>query len=456
MPQNVYYGIQTARAIENFPISGLRAHPEFILGTALIKRAAAETNMSLGRLDRTIGKSIVQAAREVIEGRWHDQFVVDVFQAGAGTSHNMNANEVLANRAIEILGGKKGDYSLVHPNDHVNMSQSSNDVIPTAVRLAALSLIQKLLPALKDLEDALSAKAGEFDRIIKPGRTHLQDAVPIRLGQEFSGYAAAVERGRKRLEKATDPLLEIGLGATAVGTGINTPPRYKKQVVARLSSITGFNLRPASSYFEVHQSTAAFAEVSGALRLLALELIRIANDLRLLSSGPQTALGEISLPPVQPGSSIMPGKVNPVMAEMLDMVCFHIIGSDTAIAMASQAGQLEINAMTPLIAFNLLQSLSILGSAVNAFTHRCVRGITANQERCREMAERSSALATALNPYIGYEAAAKVAQEAAARGASVRQVLMEKRLLPPEQVDRILDLMAMTEPDSRKPRKAKS
>ncbi|HLG23163.1 MAG TPA: aspartate ammonia-lyase [Candidatus Manganitrophaceae bacterium] len=446
VPEGAYYGVQTARAVANFPISGLRAHPTFIQATAMVKWAGAEANMRLKKLDLKIGKIIQKAAEEVIAGKWNDQFVVDVFQAGAGTSHNMNTNEVIANRAIEILGGKRGEYKLVHPNDHVNMSQSTNDVFPTAMRVAALLTLQKLDPVLSRLEKALSVKAKAFDDVIKSGRTHLQDAVPVRLGQEFSGYARAITRARKRIQAASEGLRELGIGGSAAGTGINTHPEYKKKMVAALKKISGLDLAPSNNLFERMQSMADFVEISGALRELAVELIRIANDLRLLSSGPRTGFAEIVLPPVQPGSSIMPGKVNPVMAEVTNMVCFHVIGNDLTITMAAQAGQMELNVMMPVINFNLLQSIEILTRDIDLFTERCVKGITVNRARCREYAEKSVGLATILNPSIGYEAAAQVAKESTATGKSLREIIIEKGILSAKEVDQILDPTKMTEP----------
>jgi aspartate ammonia-lyase len=450
IPQEAYYGIQTARAVENFPISGQGPHPRLVWATALVKRAAAEANMAVGQLDPRIGRAIVQAAQEVIEGRWRDQFVVDVFQAGAGTSHNMNANEVLANRAIEVLGGSKGDYRLVHPNDHVNMAQSTNDTFPTAMRLASLSLLEELYKALGGLEAALTSKAVEFQGVVKSGRTHLQDAVPITLGKEFGAYAVSLRRGLRRLRGTARDLRVLSIGGTAVGTGLNTHPRYRHEVIKRLRELTGFDLRASTNPVEATQSMADFAHVSGALRLLALELIRIANDLRLMSSGPKAGLGEINLPPVQPGSSIMPGKVNPVMAEVTNMVCFQVVGNDLAISLACQAGQLELNVMMPVIAFNLLQSLDLLKNVTLVFTQRCVEGITANQERCRRLVEESLGLATALNPYIGYERAASIAKEAQATGRTIRQIVVEKGVLSSEELEKVLDPDGMVTPAVRR------
>ncbi|TAK08652.1 MAG: aspartate ammonia-lyase [Candidatus Manganitrophaceae bacterium] len=446
VPESAYYGVQTARAVANFPISGLRPHPTFIRATAMVKWAGAQANMAIGKLDPKIGKIIQKSAEEVIAGKWNDQFVVDVFQAGAGTSHNMNTNEVIANRAIEMLGGRRGEYKLVHPNDHVNMSQSTNDVFPTAMRVATLLMLRDLDPVLARFEKRLSEKAKEFDDVIKSGRTHLQDAVPIRLGQEFSGYARAISRARKRIAAASEGLKELGIGGSAAGTGINTHPDYKKKMVAAVKKISGLDVVPSNNLFERMQSMADFVEISGSLRELAVEVIRIANDLRLLSSGPRTGLAEIVLPPVQPGSSIMPGKVNPVMAEMTNMVCFHVIGNDLTITMAAQAGQLELNVMMPVINFNLLQSIEILTRDIDVFTERCIKGITVNRERCREYAETSVGLATILNPEIGYEAAAVVAKESAATGKPLRDIIIEKGILSPKEVDKILDPVKMTEP----------
>jgi fumarate hydratase, class II len=446
VPADALWGAQTERARSNFAISGLRQPLVYIAATALVKRAAAEVNMDLGMLERRLGQAIAAAAGQIVEGAWHDQFVVDPFQAGAGTSHNMNANEVIANVANEALGGTRGAYTPVHPNDHVNMAQSTNDVIPTVLRVAATIKGESLLSALDGLAEKLQSKAEEFDRILKPGRTHLQDAVPVRLGQEFGAYAQAVRLDRERIARALDMVRRLGIGGTATGTGLNSHPEYHLRMVERLAELTGIPYVSAGNLFEPMQSAADMTDLSSALRTCAVTLTRIANDLRLLSSGPTTGLNEINLPALQPGSSIMPGKVNPVMAEMLNMVCFHVMGNDLAIMTAAQAGQLELNVMTPIIAYNLLQSLEILSNGIDLFTARCVAGITANEERCRELADRSIGLATALNAYIGYSAAAKVAQEAVARGISLRQVVLEQGLLAPERLDEVLDPYAMTEP----------
>jgi aspartate ammonia-lyase len=446
VPAEAYFGVQTVRALENFPISGLRAHPALIVATAQVKLAAAQANVALGRLSPTTGNAIAAAAREVMGGRWHDQFVVDVYQAGAGTSHNMNANEVLANRALELLGEARGRYAVVHPNDHVNLAQSTNDVFPTAMRLAVLARLHSLLQALDGLENALSERARLFDGIVKAGRTHLQDATPIRLGQEFGGYATAVAAHLAAIAETRQALRSVGLGGTAVGTGMNSHPDYRRLVIARLSEVTGEPLAAAPDPFDAMQSMRPFAAVSGALRTLCLDLIRICNDLRLLASGPRTGLAEISLPAVQPGSSIMPGKVNPVMAEMLTMVCFQVIGHDVTIAMATQAGQLELNVMMPVIAHALLQSLDILAHGIAAFTSRCVTGIQADAERCRRYAEETVALATALTPRIGYERAAALAGEAWKSGRSVRDVAAAQGLLTPAELGDLLDPRRLTEP----------
>lgn len=446
VPDEALWGAQTQRAVENFPISGLKQSREYIIASALVKRAAAQVNKELGMLDARRAEAIIQAAAEIMEGKWHEHFVVDPFQAGAGTSHNMNTNEVIANLANEALGGTRGRYDPVHPNDHVNMAQSTNDVIPTVIRVAAVPLAQKLLEALDDLAAALEEKAREFDDVLKAGRTHLQDAVPVRLGQEFGAYAQAVRLDRERLARAADGLRRLGIGGTATGTGLNAHPEYHARMVAEISRLTGYTFRSAGNLFEAMQSMADFVDVSSALRTLAVTLTRIANDLRLMSSGPMTGFAEITLPPVQPGSSIMPGKVNPVMAEMLNMVCYHVMGNDLTIALCAQAGQLELNVMMPILAYNLLQSLQVMANGVRAFTERCVRGIQANRERCRELAEKSIGLATALNPYIGYAAAAKVAQEALRRGITLRQAALELGYLTAEQLDAILDARRMTEP----------
>ncbi len=453
VPAEAYYGVQTARAIANFPISGLKPNPAFVRATVQIKKAAAVVNARLGELPQEKSDAIVAAADEALSGKFADQFVVDVFQAGAGTSHNMNTNEVLANRAIEIIAGKsgaqakRGDYKQINPNDDVNMGQSTNDVIPTAIRLAALELCEKFYPVLGDLQQAFADKAREFDPIIKSGRTHLQDAVPIRLGQEFAAYAVCVGKHQKRLRAAAEELKELGIGGTAAGSGLNAHAQYREEMSKQLSAQTGLDLRPTKNTFETMQSMAPFAAVSACLRNLALDMTRIANDLRLMASGPRTGLEEIVLPPVQPGSSIMPGKVNPVLAEMLNMVCYHVIGNDTTVALAAQAGQLELNVMMPVIAHDLLEALSVFRNALAAFSEKCVRGITADAERCREYAENSLSLITALNPHVGYSRAAEIAKEMLRSNRSAREVTRELGLMKDEELDRVLDLQSMTGPD---------
>ena len=431
VPRDSYYGAQTQRAVENFPVSGLRLQPSFIRAQATVKRAAALANVASGRLDETLGEALVRAADEVLVGRFDDQFVVDVFQAGAGTSQNMNMNEVLANRACEILGGSLGEYSLVHPNDHANMSQSTNDTIHTAIHVAAYRDIREsLLPAARALEVELSRKAKQFHGVVKSGRTHLQDAVPMTLGREFGAYATMTGRGCGRVEASCDALLELCIGGTAVGTGLNTDPEYKGRVIAHINEATGYRFRAAADPFEAMQSFDAVLEVAGALRVIVTGLRKMCDDLRLLSSGPRTGLGEINLPAVQPGSSIMPGKVNPVLAEMLNMVCFHALGCDAAILSAAQAGQLELNVMMPVIAYNLLQEVEVLAGGTRAFTDRCVKGIEANKSVCERYAEMSPALATALSPRIGYAAAAGLAKQALDKDVLIRDLALEKKLLP--------------------------
>ena len=450
VPEDAYYGVQTARAVENFQISPWRFQSEFIRSLAWIKAAAARINKELGLLDPGKADAIEKVALSIANGELLEHFVVDVFQAGAGTSFNMNANEVIANRACELLGSKKGDHKLVNPNDHVNMGQSTNDVIPTAIRLTALALTQPLLDALNATASALAAKAKEFDRILKSGRTHLQDAVPLRLGQEFSGYSASLQRSRDAISNASSGLQELGLGGSAVGTGLNTHLEYRTRVVQHLIGISGFQLRPATNYFEAMQSMAVFTGVSGALRNLAIECIRIANDFRLLASGPNTGFDEIQLPAVQPGSSIMPGKVNPVMVEMLNMVCFQVIGCDSCITMAAQAGQLELNVMMPILGYNLFLALTILTNALNAFREKCVVGITANVEVCNRYAENTLALATVLNPYIGYLNAAEVVKESLRTGKTIKEIVHERKLLTEDQWKELFDPANLTEPNLRK------
>ena len=443
IPANAYYGIQTFRAVENFPISGLRLPPEMVRAYGLIKKAAALTNAALGRLEPRKARAIARACDELLRGRFADQFVVDVYQAGAGTSFNMNANEVLANRANELLGARRGTYRFIHPNDHVNMAQSTNDTFPTAIRVACLLQLPGLLEVMTDLERALSRNARRFQGVVKAGRTHLRDAVPVSLGREFGAYALAVARARGHLHGMGASLGELNLGGTATGTGMNAHPRYRVMAIRRLRQWTRLPLRPAKDLMERTQSLADFARLSGAMRSYALELIRIANDLRLLSSGPNTGFGEIELPAIQPGSSIMPGKVNPVVAEMVDMVGFQVVGHDATVAMATQAGQLELNVMMPVIAYNLLQPMRLLTNASRVFATRCVGGITVNAARCRGYAERSLALVTALAPRIGYVAAAKIAKTSLASGKPIAQLVVEHGLLSASEARRILNPVAL-------------
>ena len=446
VPAAAYYGAQTARAVANFPISGLKPHPAFVWGTVIIKKCAAEANMATGRLPVAIGTAIVAAADEVLAGALADQFVVDPFQAGAGTSHNMNANEVLANRALELMGVGRGDFSTLHPNDHVNMAQSTNDVIPTAMRLAALEMLDPLLEQLEALECALAAKGKEFDHILKSGRTHLQDAVPIRMGQEFGAYAAAIQKNREGLEGCIPALLELGIGGTAVGTGLNAEPAYITAIIEKLTVATGFPLVASPNLFEAMQNMDPFLALSSALRRTAVNLGRIANDLRLLASGPRTGLDEIRLPAIQPGSSIMPGKINPSMAEMTNMVCFQVIGCDQAVLLASQAGQLELNVMMPLISWNVTFYLENLRNCVQKFTESCISGITVNEARCRRYLDESLGLVTVLAPYIGYNAAAAIAKESVASGKSIREIVLEQRLMPESELELLMQPEHLTEP----------
>ena len=446
VPADAYYGVQTQRALENFPISGLTAPPPLVTATVLVKRAAARANAALGRLDRTIARAIVQAADEVLAGGFRDQFVVDVYQAGAGTSHNMNTNEVLANRAAEILGEPKGTYTRVHPNDHVNMGQSTNDVFPTATRISLLLVLPQILRSARSLAVALTVKANEFARVLKTGRTHLQDAVPITLGQEFSGYAANVRHASEELERAARSLHELNLGSTAVGTGLNAGDDFARAAVGNLSRATGLRFAPAPNRFRVTQSMGDVLAYSGALRRLAVEVSRVASDLRLLSSGPRAGLAEIQLPAVQPGSSIMPGKVNPSVPEMVNQVCQQVYGCDAAILAASDAGQLELNVMMPVIAWNALHASTIFGQAMQVLADRCVAGIRADEARCRELLDRSTAVATALSPYIGYAQTAEIAKTAVRTGKSVAEIVRERELMPEDRLAAILSPEAMTAP----------
>ncbi len=439
IPAKAYFGIQTYRAVENFPISGLRLPTEMIRAYGLIKKAAAEANRQLGLLNATHARAIVRASDELLAGRFDDQFVVDVYQAGAGTSFNMNANEILANRANELLGHHRGTYRPIHPNDHVNMGQSTNDTFPTAMRLACLMKLPEVLDGLGMLERALAAKAKAFRGIVKAGRTHLQDAVPVWLGREFGAYALAVRKSADHLRQTAERLGELNLGGTATGTGMNAHPRYRGLAIQRLKAWTGLRLRQGQDLMERTQSLGDFAHVSGALRDCSLELIRIANDLRLMSSGPNTGLGELELPAVQPGSSIMPGKVNPSVPEMVDMVGYQVIGHDTTVAMACQAGQLELNVMMPVVAYNILQAMHLLATTSRVFVARCIEGITANAERCRRHARTSLALVTALAPKLGYLNAAKVAKQSLATGHPIEQLAVEEGLLSAQDAATLLD-----------------
>jgi aspartate ammonia-lyase len=446
VPADAYYGAQTRRAVENFPISGLTAPPELIVSTVQIKKAAAEANLALGRLDARIAKAIVRAADEILGGKLRDQFVVDVYQAGAGTSHNMNANEVLANRAAELLGGARGRYTRVHPNDHVNMGQSTNDVFPTATRLSMIAMIPRLVDAAHALANGLESKRREFANVLKTGRTHLQDAVPITLGQEFSGFAANVAHAANQVESASRQLLELNLGATAVGTGLNAGDDYATRAIANLERYIGMPVRPAANRFRVTQSMGDLLGVSATLRRLAVEVNKIASDLRLLSSGPRAGLAEIQLPAVQPGSSIMPGKVNPSVPEMVNQVCFQVYGCDAAILAAADAGQLELNVMMPVIGWNAIHATRILTSAMRVLQDRCIAGIRADETQCRALLDRSTALATALSPYLGYAQTADIAKTSVRTGRPIRELVKERKLLPDQQLDEILSAEAMTSP----------
>jgi aspartate ammonia-lyase len=445
VPADALYGIQTLRAHENFPISGLKPLPAFVDAVIWIKRSAAETHKKTGRLEARLADAIIQAADEVLAGQHRDQFIVDVYQAGAGTSHNMNCNEVLANRANQLLGGQLGTYKPVHPNDHVNMAQSTNDVIPTAMRLATLATLPDLIDAMDQLAAAFARKGEAFDDVIKSGRTHLQDATPIRLGQEFRAYGRTVARHREKLGDAAEWLREMNIGGSAVGTGLNVEPEYPALMVEFLSRLTGMELREADDRIQLMQSMGDIATFSGAMRAWVIDLAKIANDIRLLASGPRTGLAEISLPAVQPGSSIMPGKVNPSIAEMVNQVCYQALGLDTTVAMAAEAGQLELNVMMPVITHNIVFMLVIVANATRTFAERCIEGVEADAEQCAHWLERSPALVTALAPRIGYAEAAKLAKEAVASGLTVRELVTQKGVLDPKEMDAVLDLRAMTE-----------
>lgn len=446
LPDNVYYGVQTFRAVNNFDITGHKLNPKFIIALAIIKKAAALANMKTGRLDRKVGEAIVQAADEIIDGQWHDQFVVDPIQGGAGTSMNMNANEVIANRALELLHEAKGKYSIVSPNNHVNMAQSTNDVIPTAIRIATITLAKGLITELQALAIALDVKATAFDQVLKMGRTHLQDAVPITLGQEFAAYAEAVKRSFIRIEHAMEELKPVNMGATAVGTGLNAEPEYIDWVVQFIAELTGEKFVTSPNLVDATQNTDVLAEFSGRLKVCALALSKIANDLRLMASGPKCGFNEITLPALQPGSSIMPGKVNPVIPEMINQVAFQVIGNDQTIGMAVEAGQFELNVMEPVLAYNLFNSLTILTHAVHAFNYKCIQGIKANECRCRELVDSSLGVVTALLPHIGYEQASQLTKEALNTGRPLKEILIEKQVLPFDQLETILSPREMTKP----------
>ena len=446
IPEEVYYGVQTLRAAENFHITGLNMHPEIINSLAYIKKASAITNCEVGILEKKKAQAIVQACDEIIEGKFHDDFIVDPIQGGAGTSLNMNANEVIANRAIEILGGKKGDYTIVNPNDDVNCGQSTNDVIPTAGKMTSLHLLQNLKKQLLRLYDALNEKAKEFDHVIKMGRTQMQDAVPIRLGQEFKAYSVAIMRDIHRMDKAMDEMRTLNMGGTAIGTGINADENYLRRIVPNLSEISGMEFIQAFDLIDATQNLDSFVAVSGAVKACAVTLSKMSNDLRLMSSGPRAGFGEINLPAKQNGSSIMPGKVNPVIPEVVNQVAFNIIGNDMTITMAAEAGQLELNAFEPIIFYCMFQSIDTLGYAVETLVDNCIVGITANEERCRQLVENSVGIITAICPHVGYEKTADIAKKAINSNESVRSLILKENVMDEEELSRILDPIHMTEP----------
>lgn len=446
IPESVYYGVQSLRAAENFHITGLAMHPEFINSMAYIKKAAAITNCEIGILDKAKARAIVLACEEILAGKFHRDFIVDPIQGGAGTSLNMNANEVIANRAIEILGGKKGDYTLVHPNDDVNCGQSTNDVIPTAGKMTSLRLLGNLKRELLRLHKALERKAEEFDHIIKMGRTQMQDAVPIRLGQEFKAYSAAIMRDICRMDKSMDEMRSLNMGGTAVGTGINADEAYLKRIVPNVSNVSDMEFIQAFDLIDATQNLDSFVSVSGSVKACAVTLSKIANDLRLMSSGPRAGFGEINLPAKQNGSSIMPGKVNPVIPEVVNQVAFYVIGNDVTITMAAEGGQLELNAFEPIIFYCMFQSIDTLAYAVQTFVDNCVTGITANENRCRYLVENSVGIITAICPHVGYQKAAEIAKRAIKTGESVRSLILEENLLSEQELNEILDPVHMTEP----------
>ncbi|AIY77813.1 aspartate ammonia-lyase [Bacillus anthracis] len=447
VPSAAYYGVQTLRAVENFPITGYRIHPSLITAMAIVKKAAALANMDTGYLAKDIGYEIAEAAQEIVDGKFHDQFIVDPIQGGAGTSINMNTNEVIANRALERMGYEKGEYAKISPNTHVNMAQSTNDAFPTGIHIATLMMLEELLSTMEELHAAFRAKAKEFDHVIKMGRTHLQDAVPIRLGQEFEAYSRVLARDIKRIKQSRQHLYEVNMGATAVGTGLNANPTYIEQVVKHLRTFSGFPLVGAEHLVDATQNTDAYTEVSAALKVCMMNMSKIANDLRIMASGPRVGLAEIQLPARQPGSSIMPGKVNPVMAEVINQVAFQVIGNDHTICLASEAGQLELNVMEPVLVFNLIQSISIMNNGFRVFREYCIKGITANEELLKQYVEKSVGIITAVNPHIGYEAASRIAREAIETGKSVRELCLEHGVLTEEELDIILDPFEMTHPE---------
>ncbi len=446
IPYDAYYGVQTQRAVHNFPVSGWKAHPVMVDAYVYIKKAAAITNSELGLLDKKKAAAIIKAADEVLSGKHRDHFVVDVYQAGAGTSHNMNTNEVLANRAIEILGGKRGDYKVVNPNDHVNMAQSTNDTFPTAMRLASLVMVQRLLPVIRHIEKTFDKKAREFSKVVKSGRTHLQDAAPITLGQEFEGYAEIVRKHYDLIAVTQKHLAELGIGGTAVGTGLNTHVKFGVLMAKNLSKVTGLKLKPTRNYFEAMQSMMPFMELSSAINNFAIDMTKITNDLRLLSSGPTTGFAEVIMPAVQPGSSIMPGKVNPSMAEMMNQVLYQVMGNNHTIMMCSQAGQLELNVMMPVMVFNIVWMIEILKNALKVFDDKCVAGLKADEKKCRDYAEKSISIVTALNPIIGYARAAEIAKESVKTHRSIMDVIRSKNLMPEKELNKVLNLMKLTKP----------
>ncbi len=446
VPENVYYGVQSLRAAENFHITGLTMHPEIVNSLAYIKKAAAITNCEVGLLDRKIKNAIVQACDEILTGKFHEQFIVDAIQGGAGTSPNMNANEVIANRAIEILGGQKGDYTIVHPNDHVNYGQSTNDVFPTSGKITALRLLEKLKKELYFLYDALMEKSREFDHVIKMGRTQMQDAIPIRLGQEFAAYANAIRRDIDRMKHAMQEMRIVNMGGTAIGTGLNADEKYMQRIVPNLCDVTGMQFFQANDLIDATQNLDSFVSVSGAVKACAVTLSKIANDLRLMSSGPKAGFAEINLPAKQNGSSIMPGKVNPVIPEVVNQVAFLVIGNDVTITMAAEAGQLELNAFEPVTFYCLFQSIDTLAYAVNTFVENCIKGITANEIRCRYLVENSVGIITAICPHVGYQPAADLAKKALATGESVKDLILKEGLMTEEELNKVLNPISLTEP----------